>query len=104
MGRPHSRRERRTALAPGFAPLATMLAADAVADGAWVGPAWAAAVAAWAAWSAFTGWRGWRLVRASALRGDRAYDRGGRLDLPAEYAATRSATAARKLSGCRRFD
>jgi hypothetical protein len=46
------------------------------------------------AWFAFVAWRGWRLLRASGARGDRAYDRHGKFDLPSEYAASESATRA----------
>ncbi len=47
-----------------------------------------------ALWIAFVLWRGWRLLRAEAVKADRAYDRGGKYQLPPEYVQTESATRA----------
>ncbi len=94
----------RAAAVAGAMPALAMAAIDSVAGGPWLTAGWAAALAAAASWWAFIAWRGWRMTRAWALRRDRLYDRGGKLGLPSEYAATRSATAARRLSRCRRFD
>jgi hypothetical protein len=47
-------------------------------------------------WLGFVAWRGWRLIRSTALRGDRAYDRVGKLELASEYKETESATQAKR--------
>ena len=47
------------------------------------------------AWSALVAWRAWRLIRASAAKGDRQYDREGKLTLSAEYQDSQSATKTR---------
>lgn len=52
-------------------------------------------VVATAAFFLFTCWRGWRLMRASAIRCDRTYDRQTKHILAREYAATDSATETR---------
>lgn len=49
-----------------------------------------------AAWFAFVIWRGLRLLKASALKGDRDYDRRGKYHLASEYRASESATRARR--------
>lgn len=46
------------------------------------------------AWLMFVLWRGWRLFRASAIKGDRAYDQKGKAKLPPEYRDTESVTKA----------
>lgn len=57
---------------------------------------WALMAAIAFPWYAFVGWRAWRLAQAALWRGDRHYDTIGKFRLPPEYAATESATAARK--------
>lgn len=47
-------------------------------------------------WLSFVAWRGIRIFRATAMRGDRAYDRFDKHLLSPEYAATESATKARR--------
>ena len=49
-----------------------------------------------AIWLGFVAWRGWRLMRITAIRGDRGYDRTGKLELSAEYRETKSITEARR--------
>jgi hypothetical protein len=49
-----------------------------------------------AIWLAYVAWRGWRLIRASGVRGDRAYDRRDKLYLSSDYAKSESATKARR--------
>jgi len=56
-------------------------------------------VGAAVAWIAFTWWRGIRMAQAMAIKGDRSYDRSGKLSLVAEYHGTESATAARSRKG-----
>jgi|SRR5690606_5639512 len=43
---------------------------------------------------AFFLWRSWRAAKASAIRGDRHFDRLGKYDVSSEYHNTKSATAA----------
>ncbi len=45
-------------------------------------------------WLAFVCWRGWRLMRATGIRGDRAYDREGKLNLSSDYLKSESTTKA----------
>ena len=49
-----------------------------------------------AAWAAFVAWRWWRLLKAYAIKGDREYDRRGKLRLPPEYRESESVTRARR--------
>lgn len=49
-------------------------------------------------WWAFIGWRGFRLMKASGIRGDRHYDRVGKLKLAKEYRDTLSATGSKKMN------
>lgn len=69
----------------------------------WEVAALAGSVIAAVLWFGFVAWRGLRLLRATAGRGDREYDRQGKYDLPPEYKATESATSAarrrRRTSG-----
>lgn len=66
----------------------------AIAGGSWLG--WLVGLGLAVVWLSFIGWRSWRLMKTAALRGDRAYDRIGKFALPSEYAATESATSARR--------
>jgi len=51
-------------------------------------------------WITFVAWRGIRMLKASAIQGDRNYDRAGKFKLASEYHETMSATAAaRKTNG-----
>ena len=60
------------------------------------GAAWTAVVSvtavATAVWLGFVAWRGWRLIRIAGIRGDRAYDRTGKLKASSVYRATESVT------------
>lgn len=47
-----------------------------------------------ALWIGFVLLRGWRLLRAEAMKSDRAYDSSGKYQLPPEYAQTERATKA----------
>lgn len=47
------------------------------------------------AWTALVAWRGWRLLKVYATKGDRRYDRRGKLNLPPEYRGSKSVTKAR---------
>jgi hypothetical protein len=44
-------------------------------------------------WLGFIAWRGWRLMKSSAMRSDRSFDRKGKFALADEYHNTESATA-----------
>lgn len=48
------------------------------------------------AWLLFVGWRWWRLFRATALRGDRKFDRVDKYKQPPEYVGSESVTNARR--------
>ena len=52
------------------------------------------AVTLCAMWFSFVAWRGFRLMRVSAIRGDRRYDRESKYELATDYHSTESATAA----------
>jgi hypothetical protein len=59
-----------------------------------LGSWWLAPSIAWAAlWTGFVSWRAYRLMRATGIKGDRAYDRKGKFRLSHEYWSTESATA-----------
>ncbi len=49
-----------------------------------------------AGWVIFFAWRCWRVLKAASLRGDRHFDRIGKLGQPPEYHASESATKARR--------
>ena len=57
---------------------------------------WTLVAALSSGWFAFVSWRGWRMMKATAARGDRAYDREGKFKLAKEYSSTESTTAAKR--------
>lgn len=56
----------------------------------------ALAIVASLIWLSFVAWRGIRIFRATAIRGDRSFDRHDKHLLSSEYAATESATRAKR--------
>ena len=63
--------------------------------------AWAIAVAIGLCliWFGFVAWRALRLIRASAIKGDRSYDRQNKYKLAVDYHSTESETSASRRKG-----